>query len=138
MGDFVTIGRFANPVEANIAKGKLEDAEIPVFLQDEMTVGMQWSLSNAVGGIKLQILEEDYDRAVELLKDDEDIEFSGNSAAPPAPKSKNACPQCHSTNTWKDKISTKAFWLSWLLLGFPLPFLKREYQCFDCGAKWVK
>ncbi|MES2765537.1 MAG: DUF2007 domain-containing protein [Bacteroidota bacterium] len=138
MSDFVTLARFSNPVEANIAKGKLEDAEIPVFLQDEMTVGMQWSLSNAVGGIKMQVLQEDYEQAVELLKDDENIDFSENTVELQTAKGKYVCPLCNSTNTWKDKISTRAFWLSWLLLGFPLPFMKREYQCFDCGAKWKK
>ncbi len=47
----------------------LEDVGIPVFVKDEFTILMNPLFSNAVGGIKLQVLEEDLEKASEVLKD---------------------------------------------------------------------
>jgi DNA-directed RNA polymerase subunit RPC12/RpoP len=44
-----------------------------------------------------------------------------------------ACPQCSSMDVRREKVSGLAFLISVLLLGFPLPFLKRKYHCFECG-----
>jgi hypothetical protein len=64
----ITIATFANPVEANLAKNRLETAGIRAFLADEETVDMAWQLTGAVGGIKLQIPEGDEEVALSLLE----------------------------------------------------------------------
>lgn len=43
------------------------------------------------------------------------------------------CPQCGSEEIFKQKISHKVFAISFLLLGFPLPFISRTYHCFECN-----
>ena len=43
------------------------------------------------------------------------------------------CPFCNSTEVSKGRPSKRAFAISFLLLGFPLPFTSKEYHCFDCG-----
>jgi transcription elongation factor Elf1 len=43
------------------------------------------------------------------------------------------CPRCGSTEVSKSRFSGKAFAISILLLGFPIPFIKKEAHCFDCG-----
>ncbi|MFZ6052037.1 hypothetical protein [Halocola ammonii] len=43
------------------------------------------------------------------------------------------CPNCGSDNVSKPSYSRKAFAISFLLLGFPLPFLSKERHCFECG-----
>ena len=47
--------------------------------------------------------------------------------------SEKECPYCGSTDVIKTKLSKKGFAISILLLGAPLPFLSKQYHCFDCG-----
>ena len=67
-GRLVTIATFENTAQAQVAKIALEAEEIPAVLGDEMTVDLFWNLSNAIGGVKVQVLEEDAERAVEILE----------------------------------------------------------------------
>ena len=70
-GKLVTVTTYDTPTEAHLAKGLLEANGLTVFLADELTVGVAWHLSNAVGGIKLQVSENDVKRAANILAADE-------------------------------------------------------------------
>lgn len=65
----VTIARFQDPVEAALARNRLEAAGIKAALSDENLVAMDWLLTNAIGGIKLMVLDSDSDRAVDVLEE---------------------------------------------------------------------
>ena len=67
-GRLVTVARFDLAGQAHLAKNALEAAGIKAVLTDEAIVAMDWLLSNAVGGIKVQVLEENADRAVTVLE----------------------------------------------------------------------
>ena len=62
-----TVAAFDEPVRANLARNVLEAAGIPVIISDSEIVAMDWLLSNAVGGIKVQVREEDAERAAAAL-----------------------------------------------------------------------
>jgi hypothetical protein len=64
----VTIATFDTTGQAEAAKMVLEAAGIPVAMADENTVSLFWNLSNAVGGIKLQVREENAERAVTVIE----------------------------------------------------------------------
>ncbi len=72
-GKLVTVGTFDMATEAHLAKGLLEANGLTAFLADELTVGVAWHLSNAVGGIKLQVSENDVERAANILAGREDL-----------------------------------------------------------------
>ena len=65
--NLVTVTRCMAPAEAYAIKVHLESAGIHVFLADEFTVTMDWLLSNAVGGIKVQVPETELAQASEIL-----------------------------------------------------------------------
>jgi hypothetical protein len=67
--ELVTIATFDNTVQANLVRNQLAAAGIRATLVDEHTVGMNWMLSNAIGGVKLIVREEDYDDAAKILAD---------------------------------------------------------------------
>ena len=71
-GKMVTVATFDMPTEAHLAKGLLEANGMATFLADELTVGVAWHLSNAVGGVKLQVAENDVERATGILASRED------------------------------------------------------------------
>ena len=65
--ELVTVARFDIPATAHIARNALEAAGIKAVVQDEQLVAMDYLLSLAVGGIKLQVWEEDAERALSVL-----------------------------------------------------------------------
>lgn len=67
--DLVTVARFDSPIEAHLALSKLLDAGIQATLADAELVAMDWAMSNAIGGIKLQVLRSDLLAAERALDD---------------------------------------------------------------------
>ena len=68
-GRLVTIATFDLAAKARLAQNVLEAAGIKAVVADEMIVAMDWLLSNAVGWIKVQVLEENAERAIAVLED---------------------------------------------------------------------
>lgn len=68
----VIIARFQGVVAASLAQNKLEEAGIPSFLADAETITTDWLLSNAMGGVKLQVSVHDAERAREVLAQEMD------------------------------------------------------------------
>ncbi len=64
----VTAGTFGTPIEASIVRSHLEAEGIRAFVADEATVGMAWHLGTAVGGVKVQLAEDDVERAVCVIE----------------------------------------------------------------------
>jgi Putative prokaryotic signal transducing protein len=63
----VTLRRFRDLPEALVAKGLLDSAGIKCFLSDENTVRMDWLWSNALGGVRLWVREDDRAESTALL-----------------------------------------------------------------------
>lgn len=66
-GNLVTVAEFSMVAEAHIVHGRLEEEGIPATITDENIVAMAWHLSQAVGGIKVQVAPQDVERARDLL-----------------------------------------------------------------------
>jgi len=64
----VTIATFDQAAKARLAQNALAEAGIRAAVADETTVAMDWLLGNAIGWIKLQVLEVDAERAVAELE----------------------------------------------------------------------
>jgi hypothetical protein len=63
----VTVATFDDSIRAALARNHLEAEGISVVLNDELTVATDWSLSTAVGGIKLQVPALQVEHAEYLL-----------------------------------------------------------------------
>ncbi len=66
----VTIGHYSLPYEAHLGRARLESEGIDAMVVDEHTINMQWMLSDALGGVRLQVDEEDAQRAQTILAED--------------------------------------------------------------------
>lgn len=93
--NLVTLQTFDNYFFANITATKLQDAGIECFLRDENTVLVDPLLSNAIGGIKLEVAEDDLELAIALMK-----------GAEAAYLNDITCPYCKETGlTAEEKIN---------------------------------
>ena len=71
----IALRRFRDLPEALVAKGRLDSVGIKCFLSDENTVRMDWLWSNALGGVRLWVREDDLSESADLL----DHDFSNES-----------------------------------------------------------
>jgi hypothetical protein len=70
----VTIMTAADPCELVILQGRLESEGIPCFLQDELAARLAPFVSDAIGGVKLRVREQDFERAFRLLEEEGYVE----------------------------------------------------------------
>ena len=66
--EIVTIAKCQSLPEAEACKLRLESEGLTVFLTDAETIRTDWALSNAIGGIKVQVPSTQIEAATELLK----------------------------------------------------------------------
>lgn len=85
----VTIATFSNAFNMNVLKGRLEAEGIPAFAKDEHTVTTNPLYGGALGGIKLQVREEDEDEARRILGE---FGYVQPQWTPPAPVKKQKHP----------------------------------------------
>ena len=62
-----TIASFSQPVEAHMLRSRLEVEGITAYLRDENMIALDWLYSNALGGVKVDVADEDYERALEIM-----------------------------------------------------------------------
>jgi len=126
---FIPIRTFDNYIDANIILGKLQSEGVDCFLGDEYTVTIDPILTNAIGGIKLNVPETEVAKARELLQSFDEEK-----------KALMACPRCNSHNV--EYISNPAKSGNWLsaLVGFFVAnyavSIKKNYHCFNCGFEF--
>ncbi len=63
-----TIATFNKPEEAHLLRMRLEAGGIEAFLLDENLVQVDWLLANAIGGVRVQVNDEDVAAAGALLE----------------------------------------------------------------------
>lgn len=83
---YVELSRFGSPVEAELARGRLQCAGIDARLHDVHTVSIAWHLAHAMGGIRLSVPAHEQERARELLDTAPRVvleEFAGDDEAEP-------------------------------------------------------
>lgn len=146
----VTIATFDQVAQAYIAKNALEAAGIQASITDEETVGMLWTISTAVGGVKVIVREEDAERAVAVLEnelgpdeggeiDQKQLAVEAEAAmpeeeetpvsAPDSPAREGISSTLPVTDDYpplseRDEYARRLFFTAWLGIGcFPLAFV---------------
>lgn len=126
----VTVASFSKPEEAHLARMRLEASGIPAFIRDENMVQTNWLYSNAIGGVRLQVAEEDLAEAQSLLSEEcvilEEMEEAETLH----------CPVCHSEEVEADQRRERLAYLSILLVGFPVTNSRKRYHCRKCNHRW--
>ncbi len=117
---FFILGSFEFVVDVQIIKGKLESEGIPVFLRDENTLNSDPLISNAIGGVKLQVYSKHKEQALKIYSDIRAYAVDDNGDP-------IVCPNCKAekSETYYERktIFHKLF-----------PFLeKKKYKCLSCG-----
>ncbi|AXG68501.1 hypothetical protein KORDIASMS9_00716 [Kordia sp. SMS9] len=118
--DFYTVTTFEYTAEARVMQGKFMSEGIEVFLRDQYTVDVDPFVSNAIGGVKLQVHLQDKEAAIALYNELREYEVDRK-------RNRIICPNC---NENKVLIAPPKKNLLYLLFPFIEP---KRYQCNVCG-----
>jgi hypothetical protein len=126
----VTLTSFIDPPLAYLAKSRLEFEGIPTWVADDNHINLKWTLSLALGGVKIRVLEPDVEDALKVLNTDcsealDQIEF-------PDIEDDEQCNKCKSLNLRLYNWTRKAAALT-LLTGLPIFYFRKRLKCLDCG-----
>lgn len=69
MDNFIPLLSVSQASELAVLRARLEFENIHFRIRDELTTQIQPFYSNAIGGIKLEVIEADYNRALEIIAD---------------------------------------------------------------------
>lgn len=61
------IAAFSKPIEAHMLIARLAGSGVTAYARDEHMVTLDWLASNAIGGVKVEVADEDYSRALEII-----------------------------------------------------------------------
>lgn len=113
---------FEYSTEAQLIKSKLESEGIITLLMDEKTIDSDPAISNAIGGVKLLVLNECLEDALKIYNSIRTYE-----------KDKNGntiyCPSCQSNRILIAPLQRKN--LFYMLFPF---FEKKRFICNNCGT----
>jgi hypothetical protein len=132
---FTTLKVFDNYIEAHIYRSKLESEGIRAFLIDENMVSLDPLYSVAVDGIKLKVIDLEFEKANELIirmDSQKTVDEFGESLTCPKCQSTELIPNFKSMKGFKGIISTI---VSLLFFVYPVYF-KNVYKCKACDKEF--
>lgn len=131
----VTVSRYLYEYEADLARSLLEEAGIECFITDQQFSNMNWGYALAIGGIRLQVRDEDLERSQQILGLQTQQESTKKVET-------SFCPNCRSGNTKTIKnlmttnLSSLLTVIAGLMFMIAIPARHNRWCCLDCGYKW--
>lgn len=131
MSELVKFKFYETALEANRDKQILAENDINSFIANENLIQSDWLLSQAVGGIQLQVFEEDLEKANQILNDYKEnekvsLEVEHTIADP---KFDFVCPKCGSNHIYRDDSATSFFGVSLLT--------SHKFICYYCENEFT-
>ena len=132
--EWIAVASFSQPVEAHLARTKLESEGIPCVVGDEHLVRVDWLLSNAVGGVKVLVPRSEEQRARDALRPRPRLVAVAGQRT--IVDGEMVCPRCHTDNVYYSHYNRRVAGFFILLLGFLVPWRDRRWTCTECGYQW--
>ncbi len=133
----MTVATFTNPIEAHIVRGRLECEDIVAFVSHEHHIWAKWSLSQALGGVKVQVASSNYERASSVISDINSGKYLDTLDEPEFDEDLICCNRCGSNRVsslrWPWKLSLVLFFV----LLIPFPYTTKLVKCESCKLTWV-
>ncbi|WP_172280189.1 hypothetical protein AAEU33_09110 [Chryseobacterium sp. Chry.R1] len=131
MSKLVRFKFYETALEANRDKQILAEKGLNSFIANEQLIQSDWLLSQAVGGIQLQVFEDDLDKATEILKDYKENETMALEVEHTIenPEFDFVCPKCGSNHIYRDDSATSFFGVSILT--------SHKFICYYCENEFT-
>ncbi|MCX4030098.1 DUF2007 domain-containing protein [Endozoicomonas sp. SM1973] len=127
----VTVGSYTDAIQAHLARGKLEAEGIFATVAHEHHIWADWMLSNALGGVKVQVHADQVEQAKQIVAN----LASGQYAI--EDEYKIHCPKCNSVQVEEQRTRWKIAFLGLFIFHIPLPYRRGKLKCLDCDHHWL-
>ena len=118
--NYKVLAVFEYSTEAQVTISKLESEGIRTMLMDEKTIDSDPLISQAIGGVKLLVFNDDFEKAVDIYNNIREYQKDKNGNA-------LHCTNCNSTRALIAPLERKNIFF----MLFPF-FEKTKYICNDC------
>ena len=138
MATLVQFKYYTNSLEANRDKKILKNNGLESFIANEQTIQSDWLLSQALGGIQLQVFDDEKEKAIEIINNFLENEHTSLEVEHTIlnPEFDFTCPKCGSNHLYRDENPGGLFGVSLLVLGFPLKAPSHLYHCYYCNNEF--
>jgi hypothetical protein len=113
---FTTVAHYTDPIEAHLARGRLQSEGIDAHLGDEHLAMANWEWRLTIGGVKLRVADRDAERARAVLRAMEAGEYALDADTDAA-----RALQAPDRESWSSRLA----WLALMLFAVPLPWRRR-------------
>ena len=133
--NFLTLKTFDNSIDANMLRCQLELEGIQSYLKDENTITTNPLYNLALGGIKLQVIEQDYLKAKTYLAELENTPYTNQN------NEIISCPSCKSINiqagfsSYRDITGIISLLTAFVFMIIPF-YNKKVYKCKECDNEF--
>ncbi len=131
----ITIGRYLNPIEAHIVRGRIEAEGVPAYVQHEHHIWAKWTISLALGYVKVQVRPEDVVASIAIIEKLEAGEFA---LADVDEIESNACSGCGSTKIERVNWSWKLAIWGMLIFSIVILYTLYRVKCIRCKHSWTQ
>ena len=138
MATLVQFKYYTNSLEANRDKQILKNNGLESFIANEQTIQSDWLLSQALGGIQLQVFDDEKEKAIEIINNFLENEHTSLEVEHTIlnPEFDFTCPKCGSNHLYRDENPGGLFGVSLLVLGFPRKAPSHLYHCYYCNNEF--
>ncbi len=123
-------------IEAHIIRGRLEAEGIPAFIAFEHHIWENWTLSNALGGVRVQVITSKKEEVIDVISSIEHGKYQKELEDQIECTDKNLCSACNSSIATNVNWSWKLAFLSLFILTIPVPFFQNQLKCVKCNHSW--
>ena len=137
MNNYQTVAAYTTATEAQIVKGRMEVEGIPAVVQFEHHVWANWSLSVALGGVRVQVPNLQVEESLAVLEKLQAGVYKSGLEEEISCVESIRCPQCdyHSAShvNWPSQLALVVMFMIFI----PVPYSQHWMKCKACSHQWV-
>lgn len=131
----ITIGRYLNPIEAHIVRGRIEAEGVQAYVQHEHHIWAKWTISLALGYVKVQVSLEDVEEASAIL---ENLQAGEYALAEEADTDPICCAKCGGTKIERVDWSWRLALWGVMFFSVVIPYTIYRVKCVECKHSWTQ
>lgn len=133
--DFVTVATFSQPVEAHLARSKLESEGITCFVSEELYNYGGWLFPSAQAKVKLKVPAAEAEMARNVLRPRPRLVVVAGTDNNRSDEDL-ICPRCRSFEVYYHHMNRRLGAIAIAFLNVVGRSWKRKWICKQCGYEW--
>jgi hypothetical protein len=132
--ELITLWRYRDLSKALVVQSKLDAEGFVSFLADENVLRLNWFWSNAFGGVRLCVRQEDREAALAVLTEEIPEGFTADDVG--EHYEQPSCKKCGSRDVSFETLHRGVALFALWTLSLPLPVPVNSWHCENCGHEW--